>query len=282
MINSNHIRLLRLPFSFLLLPVFLFALSETTTASFADVAILFVVLHLFIYPASNAYNSYIDQDDGPIGGLENPPKADKTVFYLSVLFDATGCLLAGFISLECAAYVVIYIIASRAYSSRLIRLKKYPIAGYLTVVLFQGAFTYYATFKVLEGLSPEINPVFIAALLIGGVYPLTQIYQHEADKKDGVKTISILLGYKGTFMLTALVFSIAMALFYIHFQQRPEHFWILQGFMLPVLAYFFYWFAKVWKNSSEANFKHTMRMNIIASAMLNIYFTYGIILRYMA
>jgi hypothetical protein len=39
----------------------------------------------------------------------------------------------------------------------------------------------------------------VASLFIGSVYPLTQIYQHEADKKDGVTTISYKLGYVGTF-----------------------------------------------------------------------------------
>jgi 1,4-dihydroxy-2-naphthoate octaprenyltransferase len=33
-----------------------------------------------------------------------------------------------------------------------------------------------------------------ASLLIGGFYPLTQIYQHRQDKEDGVRTLSMLLG----------------------------------------------------------------------------------------
>jgi hypothetical protein len=46
--------------------------------------------------------------------------------------------------------------------------------------------------------------------------------------------------------------------------------------MLPVLVYFFYWFTKVWKDVKHADFKHTMRMNLIASAFTNMGF-YNII-----
>jgi 1,4-dihydroxy-2-naphthoate octaprenyltransferase len=39
-----------------------------------------------------------------------------------------------------------------------------------------------------------VLPVVAAGLLIGGFYPLTQVYQHDQDSKDGVTTISMLLG----------------------------------------------------------------------------------------
>ena len=51
-----------------------------------------------------------------------------------------------------------------------------------------------------------------ASLLIGGFYPLTQIYQHEDDLEDGVKTISYKLGYKGTFIFTGIVYVLAFTM----------------------------------------------------------------------
>ena len=48
-----------------------------------------------------------------------------------------------------------------------------------------------------------------SSLLIGGFYPLTQIYQHEEDIKDGVKTISYKLGYRGTFIFTGIIYVLA-------------------------------------------------------------------------
>lgn len=274
MLVANHFKLLRLPFSFFLLPVFVFALSEAGLNPYnpAEAIGLFLIIHLLVYPSSNAYNSYIDQDEGPIGGLEHPPKADRMVFYLSLVMDGLACLLGLWYGVECAIYLLLYILASRAYSSRQIRLKKYPIAGFLTVVVFQGGFMFLLCYRVLTSTWPGPIPVLISSLLIGAVYPLTQIYQHEADRKDGVKTISLLLGYKGTFILTACMFSAATLLFYFHHLPNLFPFWLLQAFMFPVLCYFAYWFYKVNHNIRFADFKHTMRMNILASTMLNLYF----------
>jgi 1,4-dihydroxy-2-naphthoate octaprenyltransferase len=67
MFSYNNLKLLRLPFSFFLMPVFLFALSEQQPNNAMQAFLLFVVLHLLIYPSSNAYNSYMDQDEGSIG-----------------------------------------------------------------------------------------------------------------------------------------------------------------------------------------------------------------------
>ena len=80
-----------------------------------------------------------------------------------------------------------------------------------------------------------------ASLLIGGFYPLTQIYQHTADKQDGVTTISYLFGYKGTFIFAAIVYSVAfgmLAYWFIATLQQTK-FFVLQLFFIPVLVYFF-------------------------------------------
>ncbi|MGZ4038698.1 MAG: UbiA family prenyltransferase, partial [Bacteroidia bacterium] len=96
---------------------------------------MFIVLHLLIFPSSNAYNSYMDQDEGPIGGLKNPPKATRQLYHAANILDALALLIAGFINLPFLAGTLIYILSSRAYSYKGIRLKKYPIAGFLIVAL---------------------------------------------------------------------------------------------------------------------------------------------------
>jgi 1,4-dihydroxy-2-naphthoate octaprenyltransferase len=271
MLLKNSIKLLRIPFSFFLMPVFLFALSQAQAVNWGNAALVFVVLHLFIYPASNAYNSYMDQDEGPIGGLRNPPKATREVFYAALIFDITGLLISLFVSLPFTGCVLLYILASRAYSYKGIRLKKYPLAGYFTVVFFQGAFTYYMCYEAISSTSTDWTNALISSLLIGGVYPLTQVYQHEEDARNGDQSISLLLGYRGTFILTAVMFGIASGLFFMQLPLRS--FLLLDLFLLPVIVYFLYWAMKVWKDTSAANFDHTMRMNLLASACMNTCFT---------
>jgi 1,4-dihydroxy-2-naphthoate octaprenyltransferase len=49
--------------------------------------------------------------------------------------------------------------------------------------------------------------------------------------------------------------------------------------MLPVIVFFAVWFAKVIRDKSEANFKNTMRMNMLASVCTNLGFITLLILK---
>jgi 1,4-dihydroxy-2-naphthoate octaprenyltransferase len=261
------------------MPVFMFALSQSQYIHQLNAILVFLILHLFIYPASNGYNSYMDQDESSIGGLENPPKPTKELFYTSLAFDVIGLLLSLIVNTTFFIAVLTYTLVSRAYSFKGIRLKKYPILGFLTVVFFQGAFTYWMTQVGINSIPFKFtNTSFLAlfgsSFLIAGVYPLTQVYQHEADMKSGDYTISYRLGIKGTFYFTALMFFIANSCFYFYFDQQSMllHFLIFQLFLLPVVSYFMVWFIKVLKDPKAANFKNTMLMNTIASLSMNFCF----------
>jgi len=277
MIRHSTIQLLRFHFSFFLMPIYWFALSQVPAINWLNAILVFIVLHVLVYPASNGYNSYMDRDETAIGGLEKPLPPTRQLFYVTVLMDTLAVLTSFFISTYFAIGVLLYILVSRAYSYRGIRLKQYPIIGFLTVVVFQGAVTFWLVYhgsssaKILDAPWPTM---LAASLLIGGFYPLTQIYQHEADKADGVTTISYVLGYRGTFIFTAIVYvlSFAVLAFWFLTSLQITGFMLLQLFFLPTLIYFFYWANQVWKNTAAANFKHTMQMNLIASVCTNLAF----------
>jgi len=278
-IDKNTIKLLRIPFSYFLMPVFFFALSQVQNINWANALLCFVILHLFIYPASNGYNSFMDEDETPIGGLEKPPKPTKQLFYISLMFDIVGLSLAFFVGLNFFFCVLAYMIASRSYSYKGIRLKKYPILGFLTVVLFQGAFTFWMVFTGVSdnevAWNLNLKLVLVACIfLIGGVYPLTQIYQHEADLASGDITISLKLGKQGTFIFCALMFAISTGFLYFYFEavDRMDEFLLFQIFLVPVIVYFINWFFKVRKDDTQASFKNMMRMNFLASTCMNLLF----------
>lgn len=276
MLQRSTLQLLRIHFSVFLLPVYLFALSEAESINPLQAVLVFVILHLLVYPASNGYNSYMDRDTSPIGGVENPMMPTRELFYVTIFLDLFALVLSLFIGWLFAIGILAYIIASKAYSFRGIRLKQYPVTGYLTVIIFQGALTYYLSYTGIQENVSEVSfeAMAAASLLVGGFYPLTQIYQHEADFKDGVRTISYSLGYKGTFIFCAVVYSIALGILFIHYNRKNEllNFFLLVSVMLPVLFYFFYWAIKVWRDRSAANFYYTMRMNTIASVCTNLAF----------
>lgn len=268
---------LRLPFSFFLFPVFLFGISQATSITPSQSLIVFIVLHFFIYPASNIYNSFNDEDKGSIGLLENPPPVTRKLYYASIFFDVAGlllCLLAGY---QLLLLMIIYISVSKAYSWKKIRLKKYPVFGWLIVMLFQGGYTY-----LLVNMSAENNyslnwftlknnlAMLLASLLIGAYYPLTQIYQHQEDSERGDRTISYLLGIRGTFLFTMIlfVFSIVLAWYYFITFYTLRHFYFFSSSLLPVVFYFFWWMKRVWMDDQQANYKYAMRMTFISSCFL--------------
>ena len=272
--QKSTVQLLRFHFSFFLLPVYLFALSRVAYTSWWRALLIFAILHLLVYPASNGYNSYMDRDQTSIGGIKNPMPPTLELYIVTLIMDTVAVILSFFISWPFALGILLYILASRAYSYRGIRLKKYPFAGYLTVVIFQGAVTYWLVYHGChEPVTLQVpgSGMLAASLLIGGFYPLTQVYQHEADAKDGVKSISRRLGYRGTFIFTAIVYTMALMVLAYHFfyELDGDKFIVLATCMLPVLVYFFIWARKVWKNVSAASFTNTMRMNLLASVCTN-------------
>jgi len=135
---------------------------------------------------------------------------------------------------------------------------------------------------VMHGCSSDMTlqvpaiGMIAASLLVGGFYPLTQIYQHMQDKEDGVTTLSYKLGYRGTFVFTAIIYVLAMISLGSLLAMNLElgKFFIIQIFFAPVLVYFFWWFYKVYRNESAADFKNTMRMNMLASVCTNAAFIY--------
>jgi 1,4-dihydroxy-2-naphthoate octaprenyltransferase len=268
------------------MPVFLFALASLNSIHVVNSIIVFIALHVFIYPASNGYNSYMDNDIESIGGLEKPPLPSKNLFYVSFLFDVIGLVLCCFVSFGFAALIVLYVLASRAYSFKGIRLKKYPFISWITVSFFQGSYLFLVLFFYLGNhFKLETFPgyiFFIPSLLIGATYPLSQIYQHQQDKASGDITLSILLGYKGTFIFSAALFIVATILFFLQTEiLTPNflHFYWFQVFLFPVISYFFWWAFQVFKNNKQANFKNTMRMNMLSSLMLTSYFALEIIFK---
>ena len=188
------------------------------------------------------------------------------------------------ISPATAVCILIYIFFSRLYSYRKIRLKKYALVAYLVVILNQGGLIFYTVFHAANSEAGAIAPwlgMLCATLLIGGFYPITQIYQHKDDAADNVETISMLLGKKGTFIFCSVVYAIVFALLFYYYNliHQAFLFGIILLFFLPVLIYFMIWFLQVTKDVSSADFKHTMRMNKLASACTNMAFITLLILQ---
>lgn len=274
---------LRIPFSFFLLPVYLLALAVSESIQPQNAILSFFVLHFLIYPASNGYNSYFDKDVKSIGGLKNPPSVSKELYFASLVLDIVGLIIGWYISLEFMIMILIYGLISKAYSHPSIRLKKFPIIGWLAAGIFQGYFTFLLSYIAINDVS--IMNVFhwrvqfpgvLSTLLLLGSYPMTQIYQHEEDAERGDITISQKLGILGTFHFTSVSFLISSAGFFYFFLKEFAYTsgFIFLAAMGPVLLYFTFWYLRVRKDRNAADYESTMWLNFISSLMLNGFFIY--------
>jgi 1,4-dihydroxy-2-naphthoate polyprenyltransferase len=284
MLQRSTLQLLRFPFSLFLLPVYLFALSQVREINWYYAIAVFGILHLLVYPASNGYNSFMDRDESPVGGIKKPMQPTRQLFVFTVVMDLLATVFAFLLNFYFAIGVIVYIIASRAYSYRGIRLKQYPVIGFLTVFVMQGAIIFYITYlSTNAGGSLKVPwlPCFISSLLIGALYPLTQVYQHEDDRKDNVTTLSYLLGKKGSFIFSMLLFLLATTLLYFLFSSDNILYFFLFIVMLsPVAGFFMYWMLQVWKDDDAANFRNSFLMNIISTCCTTIFFITLIILKH--
>jgi 1,4-dihydroxy-2-naphthoate octaprenyltransferase len=204
---------LRVPFSFYLLPVFCFGISQSAHIYLTNTAIVFIALHLFIYPGSNIYNSYMDKDTGSIGGLKEPPPVTRKLYYASIVVDVAGLLICSLTGWQNVLVMAGYTAFSKAYSWDGIRLKKYGYLGWASVMFFQGGYTFMLANMAAENaqnlawFTPKhLESMLFASLIIGGYYPLTQIYQHDEDNERGDLTISYKLGIIGTFLFAGILF----------------------------------------------------------------------------
>jgi 4-hydroxybenzoate polyprenyltransferase len=284
MITISSVRHLRIPFSLFLLPVFLFALALTPNLNGGRLLLVFLTLHLFLYPSSNGYNSFFDRDEESIGGLKRPPQVTPDLYWLSQGFFIIALLLGTIINWSFAGMLLVYGLVSMAYSHPRIRIKKYPWASWIIAGLFQGYFTFAMAYAGLSDLGWEvifkphvIIPGVLTSLMLWGNYPLTQVYQHREDSKREDHTLSLKLGIKGTFLFSALFFALTGTAFIWYFLDRGQDqiIWVYLGAMAPIILFFLIWFGFVNQNPEKyASYSWAMGMNSLSALALNAFFIY--------
>jgi 1,4-dihydroxy-2-naphthoate octaprenyltransferase len=265
------------------MPVYLFALAISPNLNETRLHWSFLIVHLLLYPASNGFNSYFDKDEKSIGGLKNPPPVKKGLYYSSLLLDVIAITLGFMLNSTFAIMLFIYGMVSKAYSHPMIRLKKYPIAGWLVAGLFQGCFTFLMCYAGINNFSPEsfwnasvMVPAIVTTIMLWANYPMTQVYQHEEDRKHGDTTISMRLGIENTFYFAGLLFALSAICFVIYFTTFHTTGYAV-AFLIalaPVTIYFLIWLAAVKKDASNANYSKAMGLNFISALCLNGFFTY--------
>ena len=164
----------------------------------------------------------MDRDTESIGGLENPPPPSRQLYLTTIVLDIAAIILGFFVT-----PLFGFIMPLVYWRFKSLQLSRYPVKK-ISCYWLSNCYYFPGSIYFLAGvlwkqcrehiLWPPWQGMLICALLIGGFYPLTQIYQHQQDLDDGVNTISYKLGYNGTFIFCAIVYLIAwvfMAQFFI-------------------------------------------------------------------
>jgi 1,4-dihydroxy-2-naphthoate octaprenyltransferase len=185
---------LRLPFQLTLAPIFLWGALLSGGGWRWETVAAFVSLHLFLYPAATAFNSAYDKDEGPVGGMEEPPPVPPGLLGFSLALGAAGALFA---IPAGGAFLLTYVLAAgwtAAYSHPATRWKAGPLSSTLAIGLGQGVVGFLAGWAAAAPLG-SANPVLLAgaasaAFTAVGLYPATQVFQVAEDRARGDRTLA--------------------------------------------------------------------------------------------
>jgi 1,4-dihydroxy-2-naphthoate octaprenyltransferase len=180
--------------------------------------------------------------------------------------------------------ILVYGLVSMAYSHPSIRIKKYPWLSWIIAGLFQGYFTFAMIYAGLSSLGWDVMlkshvliPGLLTSLMLWGNYPLTQVYQHGEDSRRGDRTLSLILGIKGTFSFSAFLFALSGATFIWYFLNRNQIdiSWVYLAAMAPIIVFFLIWFSFIRMNPTKyAAYSWAMTMNTVSAICLNAFFIY--------
>ncbi|XP_021960717.1 uncharacterized protein LOC110856539 isoform X2 [Folsomia candida] len=284
---------LRIPFFFLLSPVYFFSWSQVVTGewSWFEAALIFVLPHFLLYPAANGYNSYFDKDEGSIGILEKPPTVTDELYWTTWALEGIAVLVgAVLLNSSFLATALLGVVFSKAYSHPAVRIKAYPILSWILVPVVQGYCSILGITGALLSSSTGYQDMrihlagILTTLQLLAFYPMGQVYQHDEDRKRGDMTISLVLGVRGTFKLAWCCAAVANAGFLLYFVTYYKNYGTvclaLLGSLVPPTVYAWGWSRRVWADEKAADFKGTMKLFWLGAMCNNLfymwltYFTY--------
>jgi len=196
----------------------------------------FINVHVLLFGGATAYNSYWDKDEGPIGGLKHPPKMKPWMWFLSILMQALGLLIA---LAAGSLFVGIYALSMLLfwlYSTPHARWKGDPIKSLVAIGVSTGTNSLLMGY-LAAGMHALPVTVFVAALgvalVVLSLYPTSQLYQMEDDRRRGDHTFALRYGFKGVYRFFVITFSVGVIL--ISSAIFNQHVWLSVAFLVTGL-----------------------------------------------
>jgi len=237
----NFLVHLRLPFQLTLAPFMLWGAALARTRLGWRFALAFAVLQVCFYGGTTAFNSHYDKDEGPVGGLEAPPPPGPWLLPGSLALQGLGLGLAALVDPRFFGVCLVYATLGILYSHPTPRLKARPFGSWAVVMFGQGALGALAGFVATGTARLTAEAAWGlagAALLVGALYPLTQLFQTEEDGARGDRTAAMVLGRRGTAAAAVLLSVLGAACMAISANAggRPLEAFVLGGACVPLSA----------------------------------------------
>ena len=270
---------LRLAFNLLLAPVYLWGVF-LAGGSLADPRFWLglLSLHLFLYGGTTAFNSFYDKDEGPIGGMLRPPPVDNGLLRFSLVVQALGLIPAALLGRDFLLTWLALFLVFTAYSHPAVRLKARPVSALAAIALGQGALGFALGWLAVAPdvpllSAPGLVGMTSTALVVSGLYIITQAYQAYEDRLRGDRTLPVLLGAKRALLYSCLPLGAGGALLATWVGLRVGWNWMagLSLFFAGVAAWLVLWALRFDESRVETNFRVAMRLVTVASVGLSLF-----------
>lgn len=161
-----------------------------------------------------AVNSAFDRDEGDVAYLRDPPPPPTHLFRFGLGLMLSGQLAALTLPIEFALVYAMCFALSLLYSVPPFRLKAVAGADWLINMWGFGTLTPLAGWTATGlPLDPARGLVLLAFCpLFASLYPLTQLYQMDEDRRRGDATLALRLGLRRSLLVATLCAALAFGL----------------------------------------------------------------------
>ncbi|MFH1473093.1 MAG: UbiA family prenyltransferase [bacterium] len=264
---------LRLNYNFLILsaPFFLGALYLPRIENIKSFIFLYLLMYVFLFGGVNAYNSYFDKDEGPIGGLEHPPKMKRWMLYVSICFQIIALVLAMLVGYIYSIFMLLAMGLSWLYSNPKMRFKAKPALSFLVIgvgtVFIPALFGYF----IAGGSNISVDflaGIFGTTFIVLSMYPFSQAYQIEEDKKKGDITFAVKYGTQGVKNNSLILFPLGILFLTYSFLSSTTL--VVAALIIGIPAYILLWQVVKSISGNRVEYKRVMMAKYYGGATFTL------------
>lgn len=158
-----------------------------------------------------AVNSAFDRDEGDIAYLREPPPAPRHLFAFGSALMVFGLGLAVALPVAYWQAYAVALVLSLAYSVPPLRLKSVAGLDWFINMWGFGTLTAFAGWSATGVPLDRTGRIVVLAFcpLFAALYPLTQLYQLDEDRRRGDRTLATVLGARNSLGLALLCAGLA-------------------------------------------------------------------------